>query len=92
MLVQAGPAPPLAEPRREGSCPAMSLPALVCEGCHRRAERGSFEACTWWPKGCKTAWGDPRPRRCWDCCTEDQRTDLVDLGCHAAAARRRNAR
>ena len=70
----------------------ISIGELVCERCHRHADRGSPDVCAWWPKGCRTEFGDPRPRRCWECCDHEQRADLADAGCSLAAARLRGDR
>ena len=91
---------PEAESPHEGSCSLMSVPThaagilrmLECKGCGRRIERGSSDACTWWPKGCRTVWGDPKPQRCWDCCNQNQRLDLADAGCRTAATLLRTGR
>jgi hypothetical protein len=57
-----------------------------CEGCGRPST-GALDLCTWWPAGCRPY--GPQPCLCWDCADEDQRLDLVDAGCTAAAMRLR---
>lgn len=58
---------------------------LHCTRCGFACEIGSIAACVMWPKGCRTMPGDRAPSVCWWCCTEDERVDLVDAGCHTAA-------
>lgn len=64
-----------------GSSKAMS-DDLHCKVCHRQPG-DSIDLCTWWPAACQHPHG-PRPQRCWRCCDEDQRLDLVDAGCPTA--------
>jgi hypothetical protein len=69
----------------------MTQHQLICRRCHRRTERRSVDACTWWPPECVTGLGPwRRPRVCWDCCDEDERLDLVDAGCPLAIQKARN--
>jgi hypothetical protein len=60
----------------------------VCRACGTAAQLGTAEVCCWWPFGCTTRDDEPYPRLCWDCCSDDERIDLVDIaGCRPAVAR-----
>lgn len=74
---------------------AISAPVtqLVCLRCHRCVDWQSYEVCCWWPNGCTaTATSEQLPEVCWDCCSEDERLDLVDAGCVRAIVELRSRR
>ena len=59
----------------------------ICRGCGTVAQLGTVEVCCWWPFGCQTRDNEPYPQRCWDCCGDDERCDLIDIGCLVAVTR-----
>lgn len=65
---------------------------VYCLECGRQARPGTFDVCTWWPFGCQTGPADPLPKLCWDCLSDDQRVDLVEVGCLTAATNTRYQR
>ncbi|MCO1657741.1 hypothetical protein [Pseudonocardia humida] len=60
----------------------LAADEIACVRCRARATWGSADLCLWWPSGCYARPGvGAVPSVCWSCSTEDERLDLVDLGC-----------